>query len=822
MTEPIRLDGCSPIPLASYLKALGVFRLVAEQKDKNVRGFWRDEAFVLDTGSAEEDLLQFFLRDYSPSPIISPWRAGSGFYFREGKRKEKDPATGKRIKTGVRDEATAATKTLDRIANARADRFNSLRGIINQVRSAIKQRGYQQAPADDKKQELITLLRRSLSDDALEWLDAAMALSTKALLQPPLLGTGGNDGNLDFSSNYMQRLADLFDFTSGKPLPAASAMLGNSLFGTPVPNLSKAILGQYAPATTGGPNATVGFEPSDTLVRANSWDYVLMLEGTLLFAGSASKRLQAADAGGLSYPFTVSATNTDGASGALYDEKRVDSTSKRLRDAYEVWMPLWCKPATFYEIRMLMSEGRATINRRPARDGLDFSRAIGSLGVDRGIDSFQRFALLQRRGASMSGTPKGRFHVRLRPEGRLLDELEAGNWLLRFRQYARRLDRERKKFEAPHRVQVLALRLDEAIFTMSQNVTPSSVQQVLITIGDATTYLASAPKARDPGEGNQRPPPRLSQAWFHAANDGTAEFRIAAALAGLGRAPQKEGEVEPDQETAAESERETAVDEEANGVEDEAVVQPLGDDEERVKKIPPPPFRAHLAPLDEKSWYARRHSWSERDRLSVWGAGTLRRNLTAVLQRRLLFAAQRNLAGGPFDGRAPADLASVLAFLAGDADDAKIAALARGLAWVEPPDRIRTEPDDLPPLPLPYALLKPFFASVDQVQKIVQKHGASTEGAALRVPPALVTRLQAGDVGAAVALAARGAQASGLPVTFKPHAEHVEGSDGRRLLAALLVPIRTVDLERILHRAYPALFDDTEAAETEEETADAA
>ena len=37
----IVLAGCAPIPLASYLKALGVFRLVAEQKDECARGRWR-------------------------------------------------------------------------------------------------------------------------------------------------------------------------------------------------------------------------------------------------------------------------------------------------------------------------------------------------------------------------------------------------------------------------------------------------------------------------------------------------------------------------------------------------------------------------------------------------------------------------------------------------------------------------------------------------------------------------------------------------------------------------------------------------------------
>jgi len=40
------LTGCSPTPLANYLKALGILRLVAEQSDASARGWWQDEHFA--------------------------------------------------------------------------------------------------------------------------------------------------------------------------------------------------------------------------------------------------------------------------------------------------------------------------------------------------------------------------------------------------------------------------------------------------------------------------------------------------------------------------------------------------------------------------------------------------------------------------------------------------------------------------------------------------------------------------------------------------------------------------------------------------------
>ena len=86
--EPIPLNGCTPTPLASYLKAIGVLRLISspanhvsgEAADAHARGWWQNECFHLRTTLSRDTLLHFFLHDYAPSPIIAPWNGGSGFY----------------------------------------------------------------------------------------------------------------------------------------------------------------------------------------------------------------------------------------------------------------------------------------------------------------------------------------------------------------------------------------------------------------------------------------------------------------------------------------------------------------------------------------------------------------------------------------------------------------------------------------------------------------------------------------------------------------------------------------------------------------------
>jgi CRISPR-associated protein Csx17 len=807
------LGGCEPIPLASYLKALGVFRLVAKQKDKNVRGGWREEAFVLDTTLTSGELVSFFLKEYRPSPIISPWNSGSGFYFREDKSNARDPATGK---PGVRNQPTAATDVVGSFANAKSNRFASYKSGIACAQDELKKLGLAKAPKEEEKRGLVMRLRARLPEECLEWFDAAVALvpgeAGETLGLPPLLGSGGNDGNLDFSSNFMQRLREIFDLETGASRAGVQESLEDALFGSVTgPTAEHAAIGQFAPGAAGGPNATAGFE-GEALV--NPWDYVLMLEGAVLLASSASRRLERVGDANLNCPFTVNTASVGGASATLMDERR-KKRDKFVGNCFEVWMPLWERFAELAEVRALLSEGRATLGRRPVRDGLDFVRAVAALGVSRGVNAFQRYAFLQRRGTSMSATPMGRILVPSRPSAGLLSDLDRGDWLGRFRRYARKLDEQKKALAAPQRLQALALNLDGAIFAMTGGASPAAVQHVIMAVGQAAVYLASSSKARDQKEGGLKPPPRLLPRWFCAADDGTPEFRIAAALAGLGRPP-----AGPDDG----ADRGSAIDDDVSQEEGEAQEDPVGleasatpEEQQRKGALPPPPFRAHLAPLDEKSWYKKVRQWSDKGGLVVWGGGSLERSLVAVTERRLFFATKGNLDGDPFDSHAPADLASVLTFLEGETDDARISRLVQGLAWGDAPNALGAARGrrDQRPLPLAYAVLKPFFAPIDRVRDI---EGVPKD-IRLPLPAALVARLRAGDVDAAVTMACSRARASGLPVTFEPRRAYIGGVSGARLLASLLIPIRPNDLKHVLVRAYPALAN---AEKQKEGPADAA
>ena len=85
-----KLAGCKPTPLAHYLKALGVLRLVATQVDPTARGCFREDTFLLVSTLDAAALMAFFLEHYEPTPIIAPWNNGSGFYKGERKREAID------------------------------------------------------------------------------------------------------------------------------------------------------------------------------------------------------------------------------------------------------------------------------------------------------------------------------------------------------------------------------------------------------------------------------------------------------------------------------------------------------------------------------------------------------------------------------------------------------------------------------------------------------------------------------------------------------------------------------------------------------------
>lgn len=265
MRNRIPLRGCAPEPLIHYLKALGVFRLVAEQLDPQARGAWHGDIFVLETAKPEDELVDFFLNRYRPTPIVAPWNGSSGFYPKDKKQRE----------------------WFESLCKANPARFAEYSETLKAAQSVVGDRTEQ--PKDDQKMEMLQLARQRFPERAVDWLDAAFVLGRDKPDYPPILGSGGNDGRLDFTVNFCARLLSVLpEALQNEKKPKGRTeqsviQLRAALYSDEIAPLEKAAVGQFYPAGAGGANATQGVDGESYV---NPWDFVLALEGSLMLASA--------------------------------------------------------------------------------------------------------------------------------------------------------------------------------------------------------------------------------------------------------------------------------------------------------------------------------------------------------------------------------------------------------------------------------------------------------------------------------------------------------------------------------------------------------
>jgi CRISPR-associated protein Csx17 len=275
---------------------------------------------------------------------------------------------------------------------------------------------------------------------------------------------------------------------------------------------TKAPIGQFLPGTAGGVNATSGF---DSASFVNPWDFILMIEGALLFAAASVKRLESGDTGALAYPFCVRQAGVGYASSTSADE----SASRA-----EMWLPVWTQRAVnLSELRAVFSEGRAQVGGRAARNGVDFARAVVGMGVERGLDEFQRYGFQVRNGLSYFATPLTRITTRKNAGVDLLSDVDV--WLDRYRRAA-------TKDGAPASVRRALSVLEARIMDLCVSHTKDRVLAVFVALGQCQAAAARSLKwATDP-KTYLMPLQGLRKEWLEHGWH-RPEFRLAASLASI-------------------------------------------------------------------------------------------------------------------------------------------------------------------------------------------------------------------------------------------------------------------------------------------------
>lgn len=519
----LQLRGCRPDPLMSYLKALGVFRLVSEQKDIGARGRWRDDIFVLQSQLDEEALIQFMLEKYSPTPIVVPW-SGNDFFsvVREPEKKKftKTPSGSKIIEAFITSQGR-------RLAPYRQSLQITLELMDKLGLTKQKIKGGSSTEKKTKVKFLATL-RSNLPEEVVPWIDAAALMAGDSPKFNSLLGSGGgNDGNCHFSDNFMQNLWDClpeFDNQKGRSKYSWSERaVRASLFHENCNSLVRERTASlFAGGAVGGPNATQGMNRGPMI---NPWDFILAIEGSLCFAGAVARRQQTGADATPGFPFSVRLV-IGGNAGLVLKEIRYKKVWNR-----EVWLPLWNRPINFRELKLLFSEGRAQIGTRYAKNGTDFARAVAGLGVDKGIGEFARFGILKGRlGENHAAFCLGRFPVAFRPEINLLGQIE--QWLETYR-------RRCSDGAVPNRFVSALRRLDDAVLGHCQYGGKSRFSAILSGLGRIEKELALL--GGRIGSGKIQPIPPLSTDWISACDNSRTEFRIAVALASILRADKDVG-----------------------------------------------------------------------------------------------------------------------------------------------------------------------------------------------------------------------------------------------------------------------------------------
>ena len=421
----------------------------------------------------------------------------------------------------------------------------------------------------------------------------------------------------------MQRLADVIPFEQdGVPATQSKRSLASALFADTLVELGKSAIGQFNPGGIGGANGTQGRFEADS--RVNAWDFVLMIEGALLLAGSVARRLGAGALGRGAFPFTVESVAVGYGSATASEETSDGSRS-------ELWLPLWSAPSTFAEVKQLFAEGRAQFGRRQASNAVEFSLAVSLLGVSRGISSFARYGFLKRNGLAFLAAPLGRMQVTLRPKARLLDDPPLTAWL----DQVRRACRDKEK--TPTRYLSALRQIDRTMFEFAnrsgQGNDAGHLLAVMRALGQAERTLSNGLTFCK--EKYLRPLSGLNPQWLGQANDDSPEFRLAASLAGI----RSHGAVGP--------------------------------------------LRVFLEEVEVTKFV----NWSPGSTSATWSRRPLAANLAAIFRRRMMEAFRDTevwkKAGVPLSSPRPSRLADLNAFLRDELDEAKLADLIWGLSAVQ-------------------------------------------------------------------------------------------------------------------------------------------
>jgi len=368
--------------------------------------------------------------------------------------------------------------------------------------------------ASGQKDEFVRILRAQLPEQGLPWIDAAIGIAQDDIVYPYLLGSGGNDGHLDFSVNFAERALSVI---GDSPDACAREMLADALEDSALAPLTPgARIGQFSARHAGGVNASTGFE-SDSLV--NPWDYILMIEGSLCFRSAVARRLEfRAGPRTVVLPFAFRAVASGYGSASSLEPSRG-----------ELWLPIWDGKIGHAGLVDLFRRGRLdlpsdghTSHVRSAAVSSEAAAAAVTMGAALGVRNFKRVAFVQRNGLAYVAASSGEVSV---PKFGTPMVARISRWLAEWVERIRGTETAKGA-----EVAELLRGFDDALFAIGSEYQRNA--QGFQDLLAALARLEFAVARRSP----EYPPPLpyLERGIIDEVDDSTVEHRLAAALASLG------------------------------------------------------------------------------------------------------------------------------------------------------------------------------------------------------------------------------------------------------------------------------------------------
>ena len=205
-----------------------------------------------------------------------------------------------------------------------------------------------------------------------------------------------------------------------------------------------------------------GFEAN---AGSNPWDFILMLEGSLLFAGALGRKLDDDRAPSARFPFLVNSSPV-----GLGHHTLGESSGR------EAWLPVWDKPTSLEEIAAIFSEGRIEKHGRIARSGTDAFVALAQHGHSSGIAAFQRIGFFKGRIGGdnyFTAVDQGVFRSRRNQRVDLLKDID--EWLDKLQDTVQR-------DQCPKAVSSAVVQVEARIADLALNGSTDSLQAVLVSL----------------------------------------------------------------------------------------------------------------------------------------------------------------------------------------------------------------------------------------------------------------------------------------------------------------------------------------------------